>query len=290
MATYQKLNDCPQTFTILNHNAAIDSSILTVNKRTTPNGKVSYLYTLYNGLGLLGTRENVYIGFSDESGEFDGNQPTTISLTSDTTGCSATATKVDNTASSVTYTLNRCIADRVITFSYNSTPIFKISQTYQIPTSYVYAFYISSFYLNSDVYSYAWFDNSSPSTISVSDTNKYLMSLYDIDNSSKSYVFFYYTLKTTFAFGLTVSQIIDELTHVSGNSNLSNYGSYYYLDVPYIVNSYNNGNPTTVSVSEDSTICLYRYQSSRFTKIATITINADTEYYHLGKYKYTGNS
>lgn len=295
MATYQKLNDCPQTFTIKQHNSAIDSSTLTVLEVPSIKGdSVSYTYNLYNGSSLtLGTRKDVYIGFSDDSGNFEGNQPTTISLTSDTTGCSATATKVDNTACSVIYSLNSCLKDRVITFSYNSTPIFKISQTYykQSITNYVYAFNISSFRLNNSYY-YAWFDDNSPTNISVTNTNKYLMYYYDdlSTNYSRSYIFFYYTSKQlSFATDLTVSDIIDQLTHVSGNNSLSGYGRYYYLDVPYNVNSYNNGNPTTISVSESSTICLYRYQSSMFTKIATITINADTKNYHLGKYKYTNS-
>lgn len=299
MATYQKLNDCPQTFTISKHNAVIDSSVLTVTKTTLPTGKIRYSYILDSEALLSSTAENVYIGFSDDDGNFKGNNTaSSISLDSDTSGCSATATKeIDiigsdgyNTASLIKYTLNKCTADRTITFSYNSIPIFKIKQTYETTTvsttSYVYGFYISSFSINSD-YQYAWFDNNSPSTISVTNTNKYLMYYYDDLENYRSYIFLYYTNKMyTFATDLTVSDIKSELTHVSGNDSLGSYGSYYYLDVPYNVNSYNNGNPTTVSASESSTICLYRYQSNVFIKIATITINDDTASYHLGKYKY----
>ena len=133
---YKKLNNCPQTFILENHNDAItDSSLLVIEYGfETENGiEIMYEYRLeYDG-----TKKQVYLGYEDTNKIFTNKLGTIITtqvttLDSDTAGCSAKAYLIqnDNTGAPIKFSLNKCTADRIITFSYNNLPIFSINQTY----------------------------------------------------------------------------------------------------------------------------------------------------------------
>ena len=136
-SNYKKLNNCPQTFILKDHNDAItDSSLLVIEYGfDTGNGiEIMYEYRLeYNGI-----KKQVYLGYEDTNKIFTNKLGTIITtqvttLDSDTVGCSAKAYLIpnDNTGAPIKFSLNKCTADRIITFSYKNTPIFKINQTYK---------------------------------------------------------------------------------------------------------------------------------------------------------------
>lgn len=85
-----------------------------------------------------GTKKQVYLGYEDTNKIFTNKLGTIITtqvttLDSDTAGCSAKAYLIqnDNTGAPIKFSLNTCTQDRLITFSYKNTPIFKIQQTYK---------------------------------------------------------------------------------------------------------------------------------------------------------------
>lgn len=136
-SNYKKLNNCPQTFILKDHNDAItDSSLLVIEYGfDTGNGiEIMYEYRLeYDGI-----KRQVYLGYEDTNKIFTNKLGTIITtqvttLDSDTAGCSAKAYLIqnDNTAAPIKFSLNTCTQDRLITFSYKETPIFKIQQTYK---------------------------------------------------------------------------------------------------------------------------------------------------------------
>ena len=136
-SNYKKLNNCPQTFILEDHNDAItDSSLLVIEYGfETENGiEIMYEYKLeYNG-----NKKQVYLGYEDTNKIFTNKLGTIITtqvttLDSDTAGCSAKAYLIpnDNTGAPIKFSLNTCTQDRLITFSYKNTPIFRIQQTYK---------------------------------------------------------------------------------------------------------------------------------------------------------------
>ena len=296
--TFKKLEDCPQTFNITKTNSAIDNSILFVNESTILdiNGDVTKYTYIYNQDGFTsGTKRYVYLGFKDSNDKFTGNyKENEIVFDTDTTGCSAKSTLYTsivtdnkNTGGLITYSLNRCTEDRIITFNYNSIPIFKINQKYYTAPkehAYVYAIYINNYTANS---TYAWVGGDLPNLITYSKENTLLS--FQPSLTDGNYVFFYYTKSAgTFAIGLKVSQILNHLTHVEGNDELSGYGNYYYTSIPTSINSWNTVTLTsgTISTSITSPIGLYKQSGGNsYVKVATITISETSEYYHLGKYE-----
>ena len=137
MSNYKKLNNCPQTFILKDHNDAItDSSLLVIEYGfDTGNGiEIMYEYRLeYNGI-----KKQVYLGYEDTNKIFTNKLSSVITtqvttLESDTAGCSAKVYLIsnDNTGAPIKFSLNTCTQDRLITFSYKNTPIFQIQQTYK---------------------------------------------------------------------------------------------------------------------------------------------------------------
>ena len=134
---YTKLSNCPATFTIKKHNDAImDSSLCVIEIITTGESgdHKDYVYDLFY---TNGTKKQIYLGYEDTNKIFTNKLSSVITtqvttLESDTDGCSAKAYLIqnDNTGAPIKYNLNKCTADRIITFSYKNTPIFKINQTY----------------------------------------------------------------------------------------------------------------------------------------------------------------
>ena len=136
-SNYKKLNNCPQTFILKDHNDAItDSSlyIIEVESQSESGLHKNYYYNLSN----YGTKKYIYLGYEDTNKIFTNKLGTIITtqvttLDSDTDGCSAKAYLIpnDNTGAPIKFSLNKCTQDRIITFSYKNTPIFKINQTYK---------------------------------------------------------------------------------------------------------------------------------------------------------------
>ena len=134
---YTKLSNCPVTFTIKTHNDAItDSSLYVIEIESWGEGSIhkDYVYDLFY---TYGTKKQIYLGYEDTNKIFTNKLSSVITtqvttLESDTDGCSAKAYLIpnDNTGAPIKFSLNKCTQDRLITFSYNETPIFKINQTY----------------------------------------------------------------------------------------------------------------------------------------------------------------
>ena len=135
---YTKLSNCPVTFTIKKHNDAImDSSLCVIEIESLTDGSIhkDYVYDLFY---THGTKKQIYLGYEDTNKIFTNKLSSVITtqvttLDSDTADCSAKAYLIqnDNTGAPIKYSLNKCTADRIITFSYKNTPIFRIQQTYK---------------------------------------------------------------------------------------------------------------------------------------------------------------
>ena len=141
---YTKLSNCPVTFTIKKHNDAImDSSLCVIEIESWGEGGIhkDYIYDLFY---TYGTKKQIYLGYEDTNKIFTNKLSSVITtqvttLESDTDGCSAKAYLIqnDNTGAPIKFSLNKCTADRNITFSYKNTPIFKINQTYKKQMTFV---------------------------------------------------------------------------------------------------------------------------------------------------------
>lgn len=292
---YKKLDDCPQTFTLTKHNDAITDSSLQVIEQELLQGNISYNYSISTGTNLIiGTKKDVYLGYEDINKMFEGNLSSVMSvfrdtLDSDVTGCSAKLSRNDTTGASIKYSLNKCTADRIITFSYKNTPIFKINQTYYTaPTtpSLLYAVWVYGLTNINSSNTFAWFMDGAPNSFSQGGIQSYLQFPVAADHINKSFLVFWYTDNTKmFADDLTVSNIMRELTHYSGNDNLSNYGSYYYTTFLKSVNVYDISNPTTKKATLSDTVCLYKISGNIYTKIDTVCFGSTSKSYHLGCYK-----
>lgn len=137
-SNYKKLNNCPQTFILNNHNDAItDSSLLVIEFGFDTGNGIAIMYDYK--LEYEGTKRQVYLGYEDINKIFTNKLSSIITtqvttLDSDTVGCSAKAYLIqnDNTGAPIKFSLNTCTQDRLITFSYKNTPIFKIQQTYEL--------------------------------------------------------------------------------------------------------------------------------------------------------------
>ena len=141
---YTKLSNCPVTFTIKKHNDAImDSSLCVIEITSWGEGSIhkDYVYDLFY---TSGTKKQIYLGYEDTNKIFTNKLSSVITtqettLNSDTDGCSAKTYLIqnDNTGAPIKFSLNKCTADRIITFSYKNTPIFKINQTYKKQMTFV---------------------------------------------------------------------------------------------------------------------------------------------------------
>lgn len=295
---YKKLVDCPKTFTLTKHNDAIADTSLQVIEQQLLQGNISYNYTISTGTNIIiGTKKDVYLGYEDTDKIFTNKLGTIITtqvtiLDSDTAGCSAKAYLIpnDNTGALIRYSLNKCTKDRIITFSYNNLPIFKIEQSYYTePTTprLLYAVYVYGLTMINTAESFAWFMDGAPNSFSDSNLRTYLQfTVGDGIDINKNYLVFWYTNESNiFASDLPVSNIMSKLTHYSGNDNLSNYGSYYYTTFVKNVNVYNISNPTTKCVLLSDTVCLYKISGNTYTKIDTVCFGSTSESYHLGCYK-----
>lgn len=136
-SNYIKQDNCPVTFTIKKHNDAIMDSSLCVIEIITIGESGDHKVYVYDLFYTYGTKKQIYLGYEDTNKIFTNKLSSVITtqvttLGSDTDGCSAKAYLIpnDNTGAPIKFSLNKCTADRIITFSYKNTPIFKINQTY----------------------------------------------------------------------------------------------------------------------------------------------------------------
>ena len=136
MSKYKRLDACPKTFSITYHNEAIDDAQLYVYEYPTN----KYNYTLYAQGNIPGIRKDVYLGYEDANNIFEGklseaisNQGGNFQLDCNDDQCSGhfSFSGTDDTGAPIKFSLNKCTQDRLITFSYNETPIFQIQQTYK---------------------------------------------------------------------------------------------------------------------------------------------------------------
>lgn len=140
MSKYKKLDACPKTFSITYHNEAIDDAQLYVYEYPA-NNSTEYCYTLYAQGNIPGIRKDVYLGYEDENNIFEGklseaisNQGGNFQLNCNDDQCSghfSFSGTDETTGAEIRFSLNKCTQDRLITFSYNETPIFQIQQTYK---------------------------------------------------------------------------------------------------------------------------------------------------------------
>ena len=297
---YVKINDCPQNFRLTKHNGIFTYfTDLTVQKVQSVNNGYSYTYNMtFGNIPLKGEKTNVYIGFQDQDMSFANNLDSNITsndntqLTSNTLGCYARFVRVpdDTTGAHIQFKLNKCTADRTISFSYNKLPIFSINQIYDTSgnswTIYVCLVNISDQPNNNG---FALFDNyTMPST---TDGNVLLQispnppgqTIYAVmytpdgkiimDNSRD-------TIGTLLKNG--------NLRHFSGHDYLKNdeYKDLYLVNISD-VNHYENGTVSRKAVTLDMDIYVYIKQQDKFNYNSAKTFNfSNTESNnHLGVYR-----
>ena len=140
MSKYKRLDACPKTFLIKYHNEAIDDAQLYVYEYPA-NNSTEYGYTLYAQGNMPGIRKDVYLGYEDANNIFEGklseaisNQGGNFQLDCNDDQCSghfSFSGTDETTGAPIKFSLNTCTQDRLITFSYKNTPIFRIQQTYK---------------------------------------------------------------------------------------------------------------------------------------------------------------
>lgn len=303
ISNYTKLVDCPKEFTLTKHNDAItDSSLQVIEQNLSFNGNtnVSYNYSISIGTGtglLIGTRKDVYLGYEDINKIFNGNLSSVMTaysatLDSDVTGCSAKLSRADTTGASIKYSLNKCTKDRIITFSYKNTPIFKINQTYEKKETYqtFYIFSISSIGIGN---SFALFENNNvlPNSFDMNQTNKILM--YTGNGVNQNGIILFYFCNTPYVLTfITVEELINsgKLTHLQGHDYLNTeYNKYKSLSLNKVdsINSYNSYNFNTIQATLSMKISIFISRESGLYRIPDYIQFSNTDNAnHVGVYKY----
>ena len=303
-SNYIKRDNCPVTFTIKKHNDAImDSSLCVIEIQSWTEGSIhkDYVYDLFY---THGTKKQIYLGYEDTNKILTNKLSSVITtqvttLDSDTAGCSAKAYLIpnDNTGAPIKYSLNKCTADRIITFSYKNTPIFKINQTYTAEDMY-YTIYIWEINIPGGLGSFAFFqyDNNNPTEYSKNSnlynkTEFYL--LYDISDTNQTALFCY--SDEPILLSSTVSELMSRgfVEHVQGHDYLiSNQNKYNQLYIKQVtdVNVFSGGtiatDVTTTKATLGMTISIYQertngmYQTSDRIRFGNVDNTS-----HIGIYK-----
>ena len=280
MSNYIKRDNCPVTFTIKKHNDAImDSSLCVIEIQSWTEGSIhkDYVYDLFY---TYGTKKQIYLGYEDTNKIFTNKLSSVITtqvttLDSDTDGCSAKAYLIqnDNTGAPIKFSLNKCTANRIITFSYKNTPIFKINQTYTAENMY-YTIYIWEINTPSGLGSFAFFkyDNNNPSKYSKNSnlynkTKFYL--LYDTSDTNQTALFCYsddYALLSSTVGALIRGGLVE---YVQGHDYLiSNQNKYDQLYIKPVtdVNVFIGGtiatDVTTTKATLGMTISIYQERTN----------------------------
>lgn len=305
---YKKLVDCPKTFTLTKHNDAIADTSLQVIEQQLLQGNIRYNYTISTGTNIIiGTKKDVYLGYEDTDKIFTNKLGTIITtqvttLDSDTAGCSAKAylRPNDNTGAPIKFSLNKCIKDRTITFSYKNLPIFQIKQTYdKSSTTKSWTIYVCKLWSTSFTYAntFALFDTNNPMSISSITYGNQIKQFIGFHNNQTTYVIMYTPDKKIIMNyqGQTIGTLLKNgnLKHLSGHDYLTqNEYKDLYLDNINSVNhweqsSLGQGTLSTKTVILDMNIYVYINERDVFTctPANTFNFNNTEDYNHLGVYK-----
>ena len=255
MSKYKRLDACPKTFLIKYHNEAIDDAQLYVYEYSA-NNSTEYGYTLYAQGNMPGIRKDVYLGYEDTHKIFTNKLSSVITtqvttLDSDTDGCSAKAYLIpnDNTGAPIKYSLNKCTQDRLITFSYKNTPIFKINQTYDnsgSSTTKTYIIYVCSISGTDFTYhnGFALFDTNNPISFSKPTYGNQINAFIPYYRNQDTYVFAYTQEKMLMINNVKIGTLLKngQLTHLSDHDYLTQ-DKYkdLYLDYVTEVNHFEEG-------------------------------------------------
>lgn len=305
---YKKLVDCPKEFTLTKHNDEITDSSLQVIEQKLLNNKVTYSYSISTGTNIiLGTPKDVYLGYEDINKIFDGNLSSVMTaysatLDSDVTGCSAKLSRADTTGALIKYSLNKCTADRIITFSYKNTPIFKINQTYDnsgSSTTKTYIIYVCKVGGTDITYhnGFALFDTNNPISISISEYGNQIREFMPYYRTQDIYVLAYTQEKMLIINNVKIGTLLKngQLTHLSGHDYLKQdrYKD-LYLDYVISVNHFKQGafghsTVSTTTITFDMDIHVYIKQQYAYVISEGNTFNFDklNKDNHLGVYKLT---
>ena len=303
---YKKLVDCPKEFTLTKHNDAITDSSLQVIEQKLLNNEVTYRYSISTGTTIiLGTPKDVYLGYEDINKIFDGNLSSVMTaysatLDSDVTGCSAKLSRADTTGALIKYSLNKCTADRIITFSYKNTPIFKINQTYDNSgSSKTYIIYVCSISGTDFTYhnGFALFDNNNPASISIPEYGNQITEFIPYYRNQNIYVLAYTKEKMLMYNRGKIGTLLKngQLTHLSDHDYLTQ-DKYkdLYLDYVTSVNhfeqgGFGHGTVSTTTITFDMDINVYINQQNAYviSEGNTFNFNKLNKDNHLGVYKLT---
>ena len=302
-SNYIKRDNCPVTFTIKKHNDAImDSSLCVIEIITTGESGDHKVY-VYDLFYTQGTKKQIYLGYEDTNKIFTNKLSSVITtqvttLDSDTAGCSAKAYLIqnDNTGAPIKYSLNKCTANRIITFSYKNRPIFKINQTYTAENIY-YTIYLWEINAPGGLGTFAFFkyDDNNPAEYNKNSNlyNKTTFYPNDISNTYQTALFCY--SDDPISLSSTVSELISggSVEHVQGHDYLiSNQNKYNQLYIKQVtdVNVFSGGtiatDVTTTKATLGMTISIYQertngmYQTSDRIRFGNVDNTS-----HVGIYK-----
>ena len=301
-SNYKKQGNCPQTFILDDHNDAItDSSLYVIKYQSWAEDGLKTFYTYY--LNANGEKIYIYLGYEDTNKIFTNKLSSIITtqvttLDSDTDGCSAKAYLIpnDNTGAPIKFSLNKCTADRIITFSYKNTPIFKINQTYTAENMY-YTIYLWEINTPGGLGTFAFFkyDDNNPVEYS-KNSNLYKKTKFytnDISNTNQTALFCY--SDDPILLNSTVSELMSRgfVEHVQGHDYLiSNQNKYNQLYIKQVtdVNVFSGGtiatDVTTTKATLGMTISIYQertngmYQTSDRIRFGNVDNTS-----HVGIYK-----
>lgn len=306
---YKKLVDCPKEFTLTKHNDEItDSSLQVIEQKLLINHEVTYSYSISTGTNIiLGTPKDVYLGYEDINKIFDRKLSSVMTaysdtLDSDVTGCSATLSRADTTGALIKYSLNKCTADRIITFSYKNTPIFKINQTYDnsgSSTTKTYIIYVCSISGTDFIYhnGFALFDTNNPVSFSIPEHGNQIKEFIPYYRNQDRYVLAYTQENMLLYNRGKIGTLLKngQLTHLSDHDYLTQ-DKYkdLYLDYVTSVNhfeqgGFGNGTFSTTTITFDMDINVYINKQNAYVISEGNTFNFDklNEDNHLGVYKLT---
>ena len=300
LSNYVKINDCPQNFRLTKHNSVFTYfTDLTVQKVQSVNNGYIYTYSMtFGNIPLKGEKTNVYIGFQDQDMSFANNLDSNITsndntqLTSNTSGCTARFVRVpdDTTGAHIQFKLNKCTADRTISFSYKNSSIFSINQIYDTSgnswTIYVCLVNISDYPNNNG---FALFDNY---TMSSTTDGNVLLQISPNPPGQTIYAVMYTPDGKIIMDNSrdTIGTLLKNgnLRHLSGHDYLTNdeYKDLYLVNISD-VNHYENGTVSRKAVILDMDIYVYIKQQDKFNYNSSKTFNfKNTESNnHLGVYK-----
>ena len=300
---YTKLSNCPATFTIKKHNDDIKDSSLCVIEIKSGIHK-DYVYDLFY---TNGTKKQIYLGYEDTNKIFTNKLSSVITtqvttLESDTDGCSAKAYLIqnDNTGAPIKYSLNKCTQDRLITFSYKNTPIFKINQTYDKPGTIItiYVCKLNALSISDDT-RYAFFNTRSPNLISAEQYEPYIQYREKYQTFISSCVLMYTENKDVHV-STPIGTLLStgRLTHLSGHDYLVTQDKYKNLKLANISNitqihhfeesGVGTGVLTSMSATIDMNLYVYAKINSNYYQYMSGNIvkfsNTESSN-HLGVYK-----